>query len=152
MEKQRRDGNQRRGEKRPKQRLDKMGLALLQNGAVIHDRGSQVSQIALAEEGQRDAPQLFRKARPPHARFHIGRQEGAVILQPCADEDQCRRRDAADAIKGDARRPQRAAQHIPHKLIKQPNGQHEGNILQGAAENALDCIDRTLMQERKTSL
>ena len=100
VEKQHRHGNDRSGEHRAIQRRDKMGLALLQHGAVVHNGGGQVGKVFPSEKNDSGIfPQFFRKPHPAHARLHIGDKKGVVVFQPCADNNEQCRRDTADHIK-----------------------------------------------------
>ena len=152
VEKQHRYGDDRGGEDRAVQRGDKMGLALLQHGAVVHDGSGQVGKVFLSEKGQRDFSQLLGKPHPAHTRFHIGDKKGVVVFQPCADNNEQCRRDTADHIKRNSPCRQRAVHHIAHQPVQKPHRQHEGDVLQGTAQNSFDVVNRSLAGKRVASL
>ena len=147
VEKQHRHGDDRGGEHRAIQRRDKVGLALLQHGAVVHNGGGQVGEILLSKKRQWNLPQLLRKPHPAHAGFHIGDKERVVVFKPRADHDEQRRRNAADGIERDSLRRQRTAHDVAHQQVQEPHRQHEGDVLQRTAQHALDVVHRALAGE-----
>ena len=152
VEKQHRYGDDRGGEDRTVQRCDKMGLALLQHGAVVHDGSGQVGKVFPSEKGQRNFSQLLGKPHPAHTRLDIGDKKGVVVFQPCADNNEQCRRDTADHIKRNSPCRQRAVHDIAHQPVQKPHRQHEGDILQGTAQNPFDVVNRPLAGKRVASL
>ena len=133
VEKQQRHGDDRSGEDRTVQGGNEMGLALLQHGAVVHDGGGQIGKVFLTEEGKRDLPQLFRKVHTAHTGFHIGDEIGVVILQPGADHNEQRCRNAASHIKRNTLCCQCTVHDLAHQQVQEPHRQHEGDVLQRTA-------------------
>ena len=133
VEKQQRHGDDCGGEDRTVQGRNEVGLALLQHGAVVHDGGGQIGKVFLTEEGKRDLPQLFRKVHTAHTGFHIGDEIGVVILQPGADHNEQRCRNAVGHIKRNTLCCQCTVHDLAHQQVQQPHRQHEGDILQRTA-------------------
>ena len=104
---------------------NKVGKALLQKRAVSHNGGSQIGQVLLAEEGQRDLPQPLRQRNPPHAAFHICGKIGGIVLEIRRQQDQPDANRTAGDVKHRPAARDAAAHHIGDERIQQSDRQHK---------------------------
>ena len=77
-----------------------MGAVLFQHLAVCHDGAGQVGKVPLAEKGQGQLAQSFRKGQAAGAALFIGRKIGAIVLEPCGQQDQRKTDRTPQQIKG----------------------------------------------------
>ena len=128
-----------------------MGLALFEHGAVVHDRAGKIGQILPSEEGQRQAAQFFGQSGTAHARFHIGGEIGAVVLQSRGGGDKKQTARAGERVEQSPLRGDPGGK-VAHEGEKQPGGGHEGDVLKRLRQTGSDERTRSPFGKGETAL
>ena len=93
-------GNEHGRDEGTEQTGDEVGAVLFQHLAVRHDGAGQVGKIPLAKEGQGQLAQPLCKGQAAGAALFISGKIGAVVLEPCGQQNQHKAGNASQQIKG----------------------------------------------------
>ena len=119
-----------------------------QRRAVRHQRACQIGKVLFAEKGKRELTELFRKRHAAHGTLLIGRKIGRIILPPCGQENQHKRRRNPHDVNPVMRFRHAAAVKIVYQQIQKTDGKHQNDIGKRAGSRRFDKILRAVSRKR----
>ena len=95
---------------------------------VRHQRACQIGKVFFAEKGKRELTELFRERHAAHGALLIGRKIGRIVLPPCGQENQYKRRRDPHAVNPVVRFRHAAAVKIIYQQIQKTDGKHQNDV------------------------